>query len=203
LVRRPREDGFVRSLPTSLERVISDRDEILRRSTQPASHGSSLADAIAGQLRAIGAASNVGVVIVGADHTFTWVNSALAALVDRPADELIGKTFEDITHPDDLRFDAQLAKLLFAGTLDTFQMRKRYLRADGTAVPALLTANVLRGPDREILFALATIESPPPATTAEDVDSGQRAAEHLATSRRAPIDGGLDEVDRIRRAMLG
>jgi PAS domain S-box-containing protein len=156
---------------------------------------------MAGQIRAISAASRVGVAIVGADHAFTWVNPALATLVGRPADELIGKTFEDITHPDDLRFAAQLAKLLFAGTLDTYQMRKRYVRADGGVVPALLTANVLRGPDREILFALATIESPPPPNPG-DADPGRKAAETFVTTSPTATGDGHDEVDRIRRAML-
>src|SRR3954453_21342600 len=83
----------VRSLPKSFEQVDSERDEYLRRSTQPASRGSSSsspADSIAGQIRAISAASTIGVATVGVDQTFTWVNPALAALLGRRADELVG-----------------------------------------------------------------------------------------------------------------
>jgi PAS domain S-box-containing protein len=190
-------------LPTSIEQLISERDEFHCPATPPASGGSSPpAEAIIAQLRAISAASIIGVAIVAVDETFTWVNAALAALLGRRADELDGRTFADVTHPDDLHFDAKLAGLLFAGTLDTYQMRKRYVRADGGVVPALLTASLLRGPNREILLALATIEPSPPPPNAEHADSGHRLTRAFATPREMPADDGPNEVDRIRRAML-
>jgi hypothetical protein len=78
-------------------------------------------------------------------------------------------------------------------------MRKRYLRPDGGAVPALLTANVLRGPDREILFALATVE--PTASAEHDLARPDVRLDPIAM-RDTSANPGVSEVDRIRRAML-
>jgi PAS domain S-box-containing protein len=168
--------------------------------TQPVdpASASSLADAIAAQIRVISTASNVGAALIRADHSITWANPALANLLGRTADDLVGMRFQDVTHPEDVRFDASLADLLFTGTLDTYQVRKRLVHRAGRAVPVVLSANVLRGPDNQILFALASIE---PAPTLEEQAQPRAAARTPASNDTA--SPGTEEVDRIRRAMLG
>lgn len=161
----------------------------------------SLADAIAAQIRAISTASNVGVALVGADRAIIWANPALANLIGRTADELVGASFEDVTHTDDLRFDARLVDLLFTGTLDTYQVRKRLVHRAGRAVPVLLNANVLRGSDNQILFALASVELAS-AGLDEPAEARKPLAQAAASAHDDAAAPGGDEVDRIRRAML-
>ena len=55
----------------------------------------------------------LGLALVGRDYRFTKVNSALCEMVGYPEAELVQKTFAEITHPDDVHADVELAKRLF------------------------------------------------------------------------------------------
>src|SRR5581483_11603365 len=47
----------------------------------------------------------LGIALVGRDYRFLKVNSALCRMLDYREEELVQKSFPDITHPDDLRAD--------------------------------------------------------------------------------------------------
>jgi PAS domain S-box-containing protein len=55
----------------------------------------------------------LGLGLVGRDYRFLKVNSALCQMLDYSEDELLLKSFVDITHPDDVPDDIELAKSLF------------------------------------------------------------------------------------------
>ena len=58
--------------------------------------------------------------------------------------QLIGRSYADITHPDDVAADrAALAKLL-SGDGDSLIREKRYLRPDGTVVWCRINVTVVR-----------------------------------------------------------
>ena len=72
----------------------------------------------------------IGMAIVDLDGRFVEVNDALCRIVARPADVLTNLTFHDITHPDDLDADVELAAQLASGAIDHYYLEKRYLRPD-------------------------------------------------------------------------
>ena len=65
------------------------------------------------------------------------------------ADELTKLTCQDITHPDDLDTDVELAGKAARGEIPRYQLEKRYIRKDGSIVDVMLSVSVLRGPDGE------------------------------------------------------
>jgi diguanylate cyclase (GGDEF)-like protein/PAS domain S-box-containing protein len=69
-------------------------------------------------------------VVVAANHRY-------AEIVGRVADELVGSSWTEYTHPDDLASDLALADLGRSDETSTdacYQLAKRYLRPDGTVV---------------------------------------------------------------------
>jgi acetyl-CoA carboxylase biotin carboxylase subunit len=50
------------------------------------------------------------------------------------------KTFQDITHPDDLDSDLNYVSQLLAGQIESYQMEKRYIRKDGQTVHIMWSA---------------------------------------------------------------
>jgi PAS domain S-box-containing protein len=92
-------------------------------------------------------AAAIGMAIVDLDGRFAEVNDALCRIVGRPRDVLTTLTFADITHPDDLDVDLDLARQLAEGTIDHYDLEKRYLRPDGSEVCVLLTGSVVRNAD--------------------------------------------------------
>jgi diguanylate cyclase (GGDEF)-like protein/PAS domain S-box-containing protein len=84
-----------------------------------------------------------GIALVGLDGTIAEVNTAFAALLGREVDEVLGSTFQELTHPDDLDADLDYLRRLLAGDIREYRMEKRYLRPDGAVVWALLNVSVL------------------------------------------------------------
>jgi PAS domain S-box-containing protein len=76
----------------------------------------------------------VGIALVSLTGSFMRVNEALCQIVGYTAEELGDRTFQDITHPDDLEADLDLMRELLAGERQSYRMRKRYLRADGQSI---------------------------------------------------------------------
>lgn len=69
--------------------------------------------------------------IVNEDFTFRSVNPQFCKLLDVTPAELIGKRFQDITHPSIRAKDEENAKMLIAGMIDFYVLPKTYLFSDG------------------------------------------------------------------------
>lgn len=110
----------------------------------------------------------IGVALVGLDGRFVRVNNALCEIVGYPRDELTSLTFQAITHPDDIDTDLALAEQLRRGDLPRYQLAKRYIRKDGTAVDVLLSGSVARAPDGAPLYFIAHVEDVTERKLADD-----------------------------------
>jgi PAS domain S-box-containing protein len=86
----------------------------------------------------------IGMSLVAQDGRYMQVNRALCELVGYSEEELLGRTFQAITHPDDLADDLDLFERLWAGEIDTYQLEKRYLHKDGHVVWIHLTGSIVR-----------------------------------------------------------
>ena len=89
----------------------------------------------------------VGIALVALDGSFQHVNPALCTMLGYPERELLARTFQDVTHPDDLEKDLDLVAELVIGNRDAYVIEKRYLRADGETVWGRLSAGLVSDPD--------------------------------------------------------
>lgn len=103
-------------------------------------------------------ASPIGVALVGLDGRFLRVNDALCRIVGYGEEELLSRTFQEITHPDDLAEDLALLAQLDAGTIPKYSMEKRYLRPDGNVVTVQLDVTLVRDTGGERLHYIAQIQ---------------------------------------------
>lgn len=80
---------------------------------------------------------------------FVWANQAACSLLGYSADQLVGTSFRDLTHPADRHLDQELADDFIAGRLERIVMEKRYVRADGSVIWIHLTGSLIGdGPQR-------------------------------------------------------
>lgn len=91
----------------------------------------------------------VGMCMASPDGRFQRVNSTFAKMLGRPASELVGMFFSDVTHPDDLSRSSSKMKEVLEGRAAGFHDEKRYLRPDGVQVTALLSTTLVRDPKGE------------------------------------------------------
>jgi PAS domain S-box-containing protein len=100
----------------------------------------------------------VGIAVVAPNGRWLWVNQALCDFVGYGHDEMMGLSFQDITHPDDLDTDLTQARQLLAGEITTYSTQKRYLRKDGSIACAKLTASLVRMPEGQPDYSISVVE---------------------------------------------
>jgi PAS domain S-box-containing protein len=71
-------------------------------------------------------------------------NAAYCRIVGRPREALIGRSFAEVTHPDDVGVYLRQHARLYSNEVAAYQMEKRYQRPDGTVVTGLLTVSAVR-----------------------------------------------------------
>src|SRR5213078_2005432 len=100
----------------------------------------------------------IGMALVVPDGRFLQVNESLCCIVgyERPA--LLAKSFQDITHPDDLDADLASVEQVLAGEIDSYDMEKRYFHADGHAVWILLSVSLIRDEQEQPLYFVSQIQ---------------------------------------------
>lgn len=116
----------------------------------------------------------VGIAHVALDGTWLIVNERLCEITGYTREELLARTFQDITHPDDLDADLGLARRLLAGEITSYAMEKRYLRKDGAAVWVNLTGSLVQDAAGGPQYCIAIVED---ITTRKRAEQQQRESE--------------------------
>jgi PAS domain S-box-containing protein len=86
----------------------------------------------------------VGMSHVGLDGRFLRVNQKFCNMVGYSREELSGKTFHEITWPEDLEADLQRVDRLIKGEIESVTIEKRYIHKDGRIVWVNLTGSLQR-----------------------------------------------------------
>lgn len=139
-------DGTPEGLQSTTRGISRRRaqDEALRRATDQFSSAFSHAP--------------IGMCLVGTDGRFLRVNRSLCELVGYTEDDLLGLTFQDITHADDLDADLALVQGVLTGAPMSHTMEKRYIHADGREIWALLAVSLVHDEDGAPLHFISQIQ---------------------------------------------
>jgi diguanylate cyclase (GGDEF)-like protein/PAS domain S-box-containing protein len=119
-------------------------DEALRRATE--------------QFTSAFAHAPIGMALVGVDGRFLRVNRALCDLVGYAEDDLLAMAFQDITHAEDLDADLALIEAVLRGDRADYTMEKRYVRADGRVIWALLAVSLVTDADGVPLHFISQVQ---------------------------------------------
>jgi PAS domain S-box-containing protein len=140
----------------------------------------------------------VGVAHVGLDGTWLRVNNKLFEITGYPREELIQKTFQDITHPDDLGADLEQARQLLAGEIKNYSMEKRYIKMDGSTIWINLTGSLVREPSGEPAYFIAVIEDITERKRAEQAQSQSESRYRAVVEQSADgiylVDAGTGRI---------
>nr|WP_245232344.1 PAS domain S-box protein [Thiorhodococcus minor] len=121
------------------------------------------------QFRLMFELATVGMVVVEPEtRRLLRVNQRLRRLLGYEADELLRMTFRELTHPEDLAYDAiRYQRALRQEDTDYF-VEKRYIRKDGRVIWALVNMTFIRDDAGHPLRALAAIIDITDRRAAED-----------------------------------
>ncbi len=124
----------------------------------------------------------LGMTLVDKDFRFLHANRAFHEMLGYAEGELAGKSFKDITHPDDLPRNTAFSREVLQGR--GFQMQKRYLHKDGHVLWANLTVQSFQDSQGGFLHSMGMVE---------DITERKRADEALKRSEadlRAVFNSG-------------
>jgi diguanylate cyclase (GGDEF)-like protein/PAS domain S-box-containing protein len=100
----------------------------------------------------------IGIALVSPEGAFMRVNHALSDLLGYSEAELVTKTFQELTHPEDLDSDLEFVAQVLSGALRSYEMEKRYFHRDGHIVWALLSVSLVREPDGTPVHFISQIQ---------------------------------------------
>jgi len=116
------------------------------------------------------------------------VNRKLCEMLGYSEAELLGITYQEITHPDDLPACATYVQALLAGNIRSHPIQKRFLRKDGTIVWCNTLVSFLYDAAGHPIYAIAALE---------DITEQKAIAEALQASQAA-----LQQQTQILQAVL-
>jgi PAS domain S-box-containing protein len=128
------------------------------------------------------------------------VNAAYCRIVGRPREAVVGHSFAELTHPDDVATYLRQHARLYADEVDSYEIEKRYLRPDGTVVTGLLTVSAVRDDTGRHLYDLGQLQD---ITAHKEAEAALEESEALFRSifEGAGIGMALSRPDgRIRVA---
>jgi len=116
-------------------------------------------------------ASPIGIVMENLDGQPLFVNPAFCAMLGFTEEEMRNKHCVDFSPAEDAEKDWALFQQLRAGSIDHYQIDKRYFRRDGTLVWGRLSISLLNGSPSPLVLAMV-----------EDITERKRAEEALRDS---------------------
>lgn len=100
----------------------------------------------------------VGLSHVAPEGHFLLINQKLCDLVGYTREEMLSKTFQDITYPDDLEIDLKQAQRMLAHEIETYTLEKRYIRKDQTVQWVELTISMVSNSDGTPKYFIAVVQ---------------------------------------------
>lgn len=88
-----------------------------------------------------------GIAETDANGRFVRVNQAFVTITGYSREELLDKSFLDITHPDDVADDADKYRRQVSGEVDQYVLEKRYIRKSGQLIWIEVISSTVRAED--------------------------------------------------------
>jgi PAS domain S-box-containing protein len=147
--------------------IVRDESETGRSPAAPDPHQT--------RMQAVFEAGVIGMSIASPERRFLEINDALASMLGYPREELIGRTWEEFTHPEDVAESARLVDRVLAGSIDTYRLEKRYVRSDGQVIHAAVAGRAVRDEDGRVRYL---------AVLVQDITERKRAEQALRASEK-------------------
>ena len=136
----------------------------------------------------------VGMALLSPEGSFLAVNPALCRMLGRDATSLQSATWQQLTHPVDLEADSAQMQDLLEGRIDSYRLRKRYLRPDDGVVWGDVSVSCVRGDDgtiRTIITQIVDVSGEVEAErTSREAAEGFRRVADSATAAIVTVGAG-------------
>ncbi|MGN6166605.1 MAG: sensor histidine kinase [Solirubrobacteraceae bacterium] len=131
----------------------------------------------------------IGMALVAPDGRWLRVNRAVCEIVGYSEQEMLERSFQDITHPEDLNTDLEGQRRMLSGEIRSYHVEKRYIHRDGHVVWITLSVSLVHDRAGEPLYFVTQVE-----------DITERKRSHMALEANVEIAravAGETELGRV------
>jgi diguanylate cyclase (GGDEF)-like protein/PAS domain S-box-containing protein len=100
----------------------------------------------------------IGMALLTPEGRLVRVNTSLLAITGYSNDELLAKTLDDITYPDDISSDLDHVRRLLAGEIRHYEIERRYFHARGHVISTMLSVSLMADRDGRPQHFIAQIQ---------------------------------------------
>lgn len=101
----------------------------------------------------------IGFAITSPEKGWIEVNDRICSTLGYSRDEIVRKTWSELTHPDDLAADTEQFNLVLSGQIEKYSMDKRFIRKDGEVVWTSISVGCVRKPDGRVDYIIGLMEN--------------------------------------------
>jgi PAS domain S-box-containing protein len=172
----------VRSTPIRLDGEIIALHAVMRDMTERKRAETALRESEE-RFRLAFESAPIGIALVAfPEGRWLRVNGALCELLRYDESDLVGASWRDLTHPDDVEAGSVvLANAMQRGELGPWEVERRYLRKDGSVIWTQVNASLVFGANGEPIYSIAQFQ---------DISERKRAELLAAKAWRRQADAG-------------
>ena len=100
----------------------------------------------------------VGIAITSPEKGWIEVNDKLCEIFGYTRGKLLQKTWQEITHPDDLAEDIKQYNRVLAGETDSYSLEKRFIKKNGNVIYSAVNINCLRLEDGSVAYFVTMVQ---------------------------------------------
>jgi PAS domain S-box-containing protein len=122
----------------------------------------------------------IGMALTSPAKRFLEVNDELCRILGYKRQELLQKTWAELTHPDDLADDVEQFNRVITGETDGYTLDKRWIRKDGHIINSIVSAKSVRRANGSVDYMVKLVQ---------DITERKRAEEKLQRNEMYLAEG--------------
>lgn len=155
--------------------------------------------------------TSIGIGIISLDFKFLGANHAFCNMLGYSENEFIGKTLNDITHPEIIDRNLELQNQLKKGLIMSFQLEKPFIHKDGHTVYGIVNSTLIRNTQNEPMYFLGNVQDITEIKKVEReiqlqnnrLESLLKIAQYPAESIQKLLDFALEEAIKLTNSKIG
>jgi PAS domain S-box-containing protein len=141
----------------------------------------------------------VGIVLVDSEGRYLQANAVWTDMIGYSREELLGLSYQHVTHPYDLEHSLERHEALVRGDIEQYRLEKRYVKRDGTVFWADLCVSAIRNRAGEMEGTVVIIVD---VTERKQAEEQLRLSEHRYKSLVERVPYGIVIIEGLSGQFL-